>query len=285
MSPIFIEIFGFQIRYYSLMYIIAFYLGLYIGQKSAKKYGYNPDMVKSLATWVMVTGLIGARAYYIFLRWDYFKYNLMEIVAIWRGIRGLAIHGGIAGAALGLFIFSKIKKVNYWDILDLSTPSVLLGQAIGRIGNLMNGETHGVPVFTPLAVLFNGRFDEWWQSYQANPLKFNYPNLVPWGMVFPPGTPAGEEFPNILVHPTMVYEIVLNFIGFLILYFYFRNKNLGRGSISAIYVIMYGIIRAIVSFFRAEDLYFMGIKAPNIASIILILVGCSVLYLSNRKRR
>ena len=285
MSPILFTIpfINFEVRYYAIMYMIALYFGIYLGKKMAKKDGLSEKTIEDAGTWLIVSGILGARIYYIIMKWDYFKDNLYEIYAIWHGIRGLAIHGGIMGAAVGLFIFTRLRKINFWTLVDIATPMTLIGQAIGRIGNLTNGEAHGVPTFTPWLVILKGNFVEWWQTYLANPLA-NYPEIVPWGMVFPLDTPAGQEFPNMPIHPTMIYEMILNFIGFLILFFYFRRQNYAKGTIAGLYVIFYGVIRTVVTVFRADDLYFMGIRAPFLANALFIVGGSAIIYLVNKRK-
>jgi len=83
----------------------------------------------------------------------------------------MAIHGGIIGGIIGTLIYAKIKKVNPLTLGDFAAGPFILGQAIGRIGNFMNGEVHGVPTFTPLSVIFSGKFNEWWAKYHPIPRK------------------------------------------------------------------------------------------------------------------
>lgn len=113
---------------------------------------------------------------------------------------------------------------------DFAAGPFILGQAIGRIGNFMNGEVHGVPTFTPLSVIFSlkPKFYEWYSYYQSLPLseQNNYSNLVPWGIIFPSSSPAGSEFPNLALHPAMLYEMILNLIGFFIIWFVLRKKKI-----------------------------------------------------------
>ena len=93
----------------------------------------------------------------------------------------------------------------------------------------MNGEVHGVPTFTPFSVIFNlkPKFYEWYTQYQSLSItdRANYPDLVPWGVVFPTSSPAGSEFPNLALHPAMLYELVLNLIGFFYNLVYSKKKE------------------------------------------------------------
>lgn len=276
MKPYLFKIGEFELRVYSLMYIIALFLAIFIAQHDSifKKHGIlSNKQIEDFAFIELFSGLIGARIYYVLLRWDYYSKSLKEIPAVWHG--GLAIHGGIIGGLIGVYIYSKIHKINVFVLTDMIVSPLILGQALGRIGNFANGEIHGVPTFTPLRVIFSGKFNEWWAMYNKLDIisQSKFKPLVPWGVVFPIDSPAGSEFPMYPLHPAMLYEMVFNFIGFLLLWFYFRKKEYKSGILSMIYLIMYAIIRIFVSAFRAEDLLLCGIKMPYIISIIMIIIA------------
>lgn len=160
MNPIFLKIGPLEIRYYGLMYAISFMIAIYFGKKWAEKKGINGIVFENFAFITIISGLIGARLYYVLLSLNYYLNNPLDIIAIWKG--GLAIHGGIIGGFLGALFYSKKHKLNLWNLTDISAPFLLLGQGIGRIGNLMNGEIHGVPTFTPWNIIFSrqSRFKE-----------------------------------------------------------------------------------------------------------------------------
>lgn len=275
MKPYLFKIGSFEIRIYSLMYILGLFIAIYLAKRDevAKKRNVPINLIEDFAYFEIFSGLIGARIYYVLLSWDLYKDNILEVFKVWKG--GLAIHGGIIGGIIGAYIFSKIKKINFWVLTDMAVGPLLLAQALGRIGNLANGEIHGFPVITPLSVIIKGNFNTWWESYQKLNIieKLNFKPLVPWGIVFPPGTPAGNEFPNMALHPAMLYESILNLIGFILIWFVFRKKEYKIGVLSFIYIIIYGINRIIVSTFRVEDLHVFGIRAPYIISILMITIG------------
>lgn len=151
----------------------------------------------------------------------------------------------------------------------------------------MNGEIYGVPTFTPFKVIFTlkPKFYEWYSYYLSLPFseKMNFKEKVPWGIVFPESSPAGNEFPNMALHPAMFYELILNLIGFLFIWFFLKNKKSADGTIACSYIIIYSIIRIFVSFFRAEDLMFFDIRAPHLISIILITISLVTIKIINRK--
>ncbi len=276
-----------KIHYYSLMYIIAFFLGIFIASrdKVAEARGIkDKKIIEDFAFWVMISGLIGARLYYVLFKLSSYMERPLSIFAVWEG--GLAIHGGIIGAFIGAVIFAKRKNMNLWVLTDMGVGPLLIGQAIGRIGNYANGEIEGVPTFTPWSVILKGNFEQWWNQYQTMSIdmKSGFKELVPWGIVFPSGTSAGDSFPNVPLHPAMFYESILNVIGFSLLWFYFRKKGYKPGVLTMIYLVMYALIRSLVSFFRVEDLSFFGvIRAPHLISIIMLILAFIGIKYFNKK--
>jgi len=288
MHPVLINIFGFEIRFYGLLIALGFILALYVAKYHAKSEGDDPQLIENYAFLALFCGVLGARLYYVFFNWGYYSQHPSEILATWKG--GLAIHGGIIGGVIGTCIYGKIKKINPLELGDYIAGPFLLGQAFGRMGNFMNGEVHGVPTFTPLKVIFNLKpiFYQWYESYLQLPImeKLNYKELVPWGVIFPESSPAGSEFPNIPVHPTMLYELILNFLGFLFIFFILRKKtNRSTGFLWWSYLIIYSINRIFVSFFRAEDLMFYGFRAPHVISVILIIIALIGMKLTKNTRK
>lgn len=285
MNPILFSIGKIKITYYGLMYAISFILGIELGKKYGKEKGLLPEDIENYAFVAMVSGLIGGRAYYVLFNLDYYLSYPADIIAVWKG--GMAIHGGIIGGIIGTIIYGRLKKIKPLQLTDIAAPALLLGQAIGRIGNFMNGEIYGVPTFTPFKVIFSlkPKFYEWYSYYNSLPFaeKIKYNDNVPWGIVFPGSSPAGMEFPNVAVHPAMFYELILNFFGFVFLWFYLKNKEVKTGTVTAAYIIIYSLIRIFVSFFRAEDLMFYGFRAPHVISVVLIAAACVLLYTINNK--
>lgn len=286
MRPYLFKVGNFELRVYSLMYILALFIAIFLAKhdKLAKKRGITDNkQIEDFAFITLFSGLIGARIYYVILKWDYYSKMLYEIPMVWKG--GLAIHGGIIGGIIAILIFSKMHNKKFFVLTDMSVGPLILGQALGRIGNFANGEIHGVPTFTPWSVIISGKFSTWWNLYNSLPLseQAKYRPLVPWGVVFPENTSAGMEFPTYPLHPAMLYELVLNVIAFLLIWFVFRKKEYKRGILSMIYLLLYGIIRIFVSAFRAEDLLIYGFKMPYIVSAIMIICGIVGIVIINKR--
>ncbi len=287
MNPILFSIGKIKITYYGLMYAISFILGIELGKRYGKERGVSPEIVENYAFVAMISGLIGGRLYYVLFNLDYYLNYPSDIIAVWKG--GMAIHGGIIGGIIGTCIYGYIKKINPLQLGDFAAGPLLLGQSIGRIGNLMNGEIYGVPTFTPYKYIFSLKpsFYQWFDYYKTLPIseKIKITENVPWGIVFPESSPAGQEFPNLPLHPAMIYEMILNFIGFLFIWFVLRKKDYPVGVVWCSYIIIYSSIRIFVSFFRAEDLMMMGLRAPHLVSLAMIIIASIFIIFLNKKKQ
>ncbi|MGL6064167.1 MAG: prolipoprotein diacylglyceryl transferase [Fusobacteriaceae bacterium] len=287
MNPIFLQLGPIKIYYYGLMYALSFFIGSELAKRKGKEQGIPVGITENYAFIAMFSGLLGGRLYYVAFNLPYYLSEPSQILAVWNG--GMAIHGGIIGGIIGTIIYSKIKKINAFQMGDLVAPSLILGQALGRIGNLMNGEIHGVPTFTPWNIIFTikPKFVQWYSYYNSLPIadKMNFKELVPFGLIFPGSSTAGQEFPNLPLHPAMMYESVLNFIGFLFIWFILSKKKYAKGTTWWSYIIIYSFIRIFTSFFRAEDLMMYGIRAPHFISLVLIGISTGIIIYINRKNK
>jgi phosphatidylglycerol:prolipoprotein diacylglycerol transferase len=241
MHPVLVTIGPIQIRFYGLMYVMAILVGYFFVKSEVKRKDMDltPDDVMNFIFWVVLGGVIGARIYYVAFNWEYYWPDLREIVAIWHG--GLAIHGGILGGLAAGFVYTGRKRIPFLRGADVVAPSLILGQAFGRLGNFMNGDAHGLPT------------------------------KMPWGIVFPPGSIAGDQFPNIPLHPTMLYELAINLAIFVFLWT-IRKRPAKDGFIISLYLILYSVGRFIVSFFRADSLMIGQIRAAHLISIVIIAI-------------
>ncbi|MDR2869395.1 MAG: prolipoprotein diacylglyceryl transferase [Deferribacteraceae bacterium] len=316
MHPYLLKIGSFELRIYSLMIIAAVFIALHFASKRAQAIGLQPRLIENGMIITFICGVLGARLYYVVFNWSYFGSNPSEILAVWHG--GLAIHGGIILGVLAGVIFCRRQKLSVLQIADLLAPFMLLGQGIGRFGNFANGEAHGVPTLIPPSVIFQMKpdFTGFWHNtlnqlnVSANPSALTqlYESIassapaqvlyrgkeyllreyVPWGISFPPkyNSLTYQEFGSMPVHPTFFYEMILNFIGaFVLLRLWRKDENLGTGKVASLYLVFYGLIRGFVTFFRADDLMFGPIRAPHMASLLLIAGGVALYVLMKRRQR
>lgn len=302
MMPYLFKIGNFELRIYSLMIIIGLLLTLYITRKKMEKMGYKQEYFENMIIVVFIAALLGARIYYVMFNWEYYKNDPLEIFKVWHG--GLAIHGGVILGFVASVIYAHYIKIKVMFFGDLIAPWLLFGQGLGRFGNFANGEAHGVPTIIPPDIIFRLKpiFTDFWATVlntfnlSNNPESISKLNdivkngaevtfqgrvyelkeYVPWGISFTNKyMPAAyRDFGTLPVHPTFFYEMILNFTGAFIMFLFWRNdKNISTGLIFGIYLISYGLIRAFVTMFRADDLMLGVLRAPHVASLAFVSIG------------
>ena len=148
------SIFGIDIYWYAILIITGVLIGAKFAQKEFVKRGFEEDFVYDMLFVILPIAIIGARTWYVIFEWDMYKNNPIQILNFRAG--GLAIHGGILFAIIGLYFYAKKKEIPLIDLLDILAPSLAFGQAIGRWGNFVNGEAHGTPTNLPWAIIVDG---------------------------------------------------------------------------------------------------------------------------------
>ncbi len=212
-DPVFLRIGGLEIRYYGLIFAIGFLLVLWLSTKLAEKRKIDKNMILDAAIWTIIGVIVGARFVYVFVYNPmYYLHHLAEIPVLWEG--GIAFHGGLLGAIIGLFLFCKKRKMHFYDIADIFLVALPIALALGRVANFINGELVG---------------------RVAN---------VPWAVDFGDGLPR---------HPSQLYESFKNFVLFFIMFSASKIKNLKRGTLFWLFVLLYGLFRFMIEFFRAPD--------------------------------
>lgn len=253
MSPVMISIGNFEIRWYSVFILIAFFVATYLIEKEAKRFEIDKNYIFNLLFWTLIFGIIGARIYYVMFDWEYYSNNIGEIIKIWNG--GLAIHGGIIAGLLTILIYTKKYKQRTVRYLDFIVVGLIIGQAIGRWGNFFNSEAHGIA--TSLEHL----------------KKLHIPNFIIKGM----------KINGVYYTPTFLYESIFCLIGFIIICLIRRNKYTKVGTPTALYLIIYGIIRFFIERSRTDALMFCGFKIASIVSVIMIIIGIIMLIINSKK--
>lgn len=240
MHPVLFRIGSLAVRYYGLMYVIAITVGaiLFAREVRRKALPLSSDDILDVLLWTIPLAILGARLYFVAFQWSYYGRHPLDILKVWEG--GLAIHGGAIAGILTVYVLSRVKRIPFWGLTDAISPSLILGQAIGRIGNLMNGDAYGLPT------------------------------TLPWGIHFPPDSPAGQAYPGQATHPSMIYEMIANLLIFAYLW-RIRKKGYRDGFLTAMYFILYSLGRSLVSFSRGDDLMLGPIRAPHAASILFVL--------------
>ncbi|MFC0525482.1 prolipoprotein diacylglyceryl transferase [Pontibacillus salicampi] len=244
LSRVLVELGPLTIYWYGVIIAVGAYLGLLLALKESERLGLKKDIFIDLVVFAIPISIISARIYYVVFEWErYAGRPFMEIIAIWEG--GIAIHGAIIGAVLTGLVFARVRKVSFWQLVDIAAPSIILGQAIGRWGNFMNQEAHGGPVTEE----FYNNFMQYLPDFIVNQMAIG----------------------GILYHPTFLYESVWNILGFIFL-LVLRRYNPMRGEVFLSYVIWYSFGRYFIEGMRTDSLYIIGnLRTAQVISIVLIL--------------
>lgn len=226
---------GKDIYWYGIIICAGFILAaLYVSSRT-KEFGITSDNLMDCLIICVPLGIICARIYYVVFEWSYYAEHPSEIIAIWKG--GIAIYGGIIGTLIGLFVYSRVKKLSFASLCDLAAFGLLIGQCIGRWGNFVNGEAHGGPT------------------------------SLPWGMTIDGGS---------MVHPTFFYESLWNLIGFILLHFSSKKRKF-KGEMALLYVAWYGAGRAWIEGLRTDSLYIGPVRVSQLLAAISCIAAIAVL--------
>ena len=255
-SPVLIDLGLFQIRWYSLAYILGIAIGWVYAIKIIKKleknkYNFIPikkshfdDLIIYLVLGIVVGGRLG---YAIFYNFEYYSQNFFEIFKLWRG--GMSFHGGLLGVIASIIFFSKKTKTNFFKFADIVSCVAPIGLFLGRIANFINGELYGKI------------------------------STLPWAIIFPNGGSVAR-------HPSQIYEAILEGIILFILINYLALKKqflFKTGYISGFFLVSYSILRILSENFREPDihlgLFFNYFSMGTLLSYITFLAGCFIIFL------
>ena len=245
------EIFGVHIAYYGLIIASGLLVGIILCDFLCRKRGYDTNIPYVLVLFVVPLAILGARFYYIVFSDQLTMSDFFNFSS--GGFQGLAIYGAEIGGLIGVIIYCTIKKCSVFAITDLIVPALILGQSIGRWGNFFNQEAFGIVT-------------DW--------------TLFPFAVYID----ALQEYHL----ATFFYESILNLIGFFILLtIFFKQKK--HGTVTASYLIWYGIVRALIEPLRTDSLIFPGTsvdfvfnRISFVLSIALVVVGVVLLYLNKK---
>jgi phosphatidylglycerol---prolipoprotein diacylglyceryl transferase len=235
-DPVAINIGIFQIRWYGIIMAFGFIMAYFISQKLAKYRNISKEDMSDYYIYFLVSSIIGARLWAVILNYQNYITNPLEIFAVWHG--GMAIHGGIAGAVIATYYFTKKRNINFYDIADIMVIPTALGLALGRIGNLINQEFYGTPT------------------------------SLPWGIYF-------DNLPE-KRHPSQIYESLKNLLIFSITLKLFLFKKLKRGTIFWIFILLYSLLRFSIEFLKDMST-FLSLTYGQIISIPLIILSIIML--------
>ena len=250
LNPILINFGFFEIRWYSLAYILGILIGWWIAKRiiffkiENRTVVFDIKIFDDLISYIIISIIIGGRlGYIVFYNSSYYFNNPLDIFKIWQG--GMSFHGALMGVILGTYLFAKRIKINSFFFLDVIASVAPLGIFFGRVANFINGELYGKP------------------------------SNILWSVIFP-------EVDKVPRHPSQLYEATFEgIILFIILISVVYKKETKTGVVSALFMILYGFFRIVAEQFREPDvqigylfdLFSMG----SILSFFMILIGLFIL--------
>ncbi len=251
---------GFEVKYYGIIIGIGILCGYLLACCCGKREKISSDTIIDFLLYALVFSIIGARLYYVIFSWDYYKENPLQILNTRGG--GLAIYGGVIAAFLTLYVYTRVKKMSFFQMADCCVPGLVLGQIIGRWGNFFNCEAFGgysdgfLSMWILKSRVYAGYITE---ELNRNTAFFD-----------------GAEY--IRVHPTFLYESMWN-LGVLLLLLLAHRKKMFHGQIFWMYLGLYGLGRVWIEGLRTDQLILgsTGIPVSQLLSACLILVSAGVL--------
>lgn len=253
------------VRWYGAIIAFGFLLAVLFGGRIAYKWKINLDKMIDVLLYGTIGGILGARLYYVAFKWDYYGQHLSEVFKIWEG--GLAIYGGIIGGLLAAFIICKAEKLNFFNLLDMASMSLLIGQGIGRWGNYANQEA------------FGSITNRNWGMMSDTVAEYISEHASYFGLGNVENVKQYIADNDIYVHPTFFYESVWCLLGFLVLYIIMRKRRKFSGQLFLCYGVWYGFERMVVEGLRSDSLYIANtsIRVSQVLSAVLMLVSLVLL--------
>lgn len=222
MDKIAFHVGSWPIHWYGVLVAMGFIAGLWTASRRGLRDGFAPERVLDAGPWMIIGAILGARTLYVATYWkeSFAGQPLSEIFMIQHG--GLVFYGGLIGAAAAVILYTRIRHMALWKFADVLSPSIALGYVFGRLGCLMNGCCYGREC------------------------------SLPWAIRFPVGHethPAGG--PAQPVHPTQIYDALLNLALYGFLAWLYRRKKFD-GQVFAVYLVCYAFTRSLVEYFRGD---------------------------------
>jgi phosphatidylglycerol---prolipoprotein diacylglyceryl transferase len=249
-DPVLVTIGGLKVHWYGIMIAIGLYVGIQVALREADRRGINRDQLMNLALLAAVLGIIGGRLYYVVQNNpSFYLHHPIEIIAVWQG--GMAFFGAMFGGAVAVAIASWRWHLPFWSLLDVGAIGLTIGQAIGRIGNIINGDIVG---------------------YKTNGWGFEYTNPNTFGP------------PNVPVQPASLYELLISLTLFIVLW-NLRTRVHPNGMLAMIYLVLYSVSQFFIFFLRDNIVILGGLKQAQVTSLVVIALTLPVIAYLLRSER
>ena len=267
-DPTAFRLFGFQIQWYGIIITLGLILALIYVLPRMKRFGLDSDRAIDVIIGGVLGGIVGARVYYVLMKWDEYKWDWKAIINTRNG--GLAIYGGIIGAFIVGYIIARIRKVRALPMLDITALGLLIGQGIGRWGNFVNQEAFGTNTDS-----FLGMTGGTIQRTISGSMQVG-------GDMYENGLNMLWDKP---VHPCFLYESVWCLLGFVILSFWSKRRKYD-GQIFLMYLAWYGAERFFVESLRTDSLMLGNMRVSQALSAVIFVTSVilQIIFFVKRKR-
>ena len=252
-DPVAFQIMSFEIRWYSLAYIVGIIMGWLLCKKILIQKSDINEKFDDYITYLVIGMIIGGRlGYIIFYNFSYYINNFFDIFKVWEG--GMSFHGGLIGIIVASILFSKKNNQDSFLYMDLVSLVAPIGIFFGRLANFINSELYGTPTDIPWAVTF-------------------------------------IQVDNLSRHPSQLYEAILEGVILFIILMYFKNKDYLKkpGLISGLFLIFYSLFRFFIEFVRVPDeqlgYLIFELSMGQIISLIFFVIGIILFYFKNENKQ
>ena len=249
-SPIAVQFWIVTIRWYGVGYAVAFLVGLWLVGRYMRYRDITEASWGTLAFWSIVLGLVGARLYYdVQNGFGYYLTHPQDILAVWQG--GMAYFGAVFTVPFLVFIWTRVRRLPFWVFADAAALFAAVGQPIGRLGNIVNGDIVG------------------------------YPSDLPWAMRYTHPQSLAPQL-GVAYQPAAAYELLLGLVMLTVLLLLWRYRRPQPGALFVLYLPMYAVSQFIVFFWRANSITAFGLKQAQLSAIVLFALSMVVVVLWRR---
>jgi phosphatidylglycerol---prolipoprotein diacylglyceryl transferase len=242
-DPVIFRYSSIAIRWYGVMIALGIALGIWVALREARRVGLDEDAVYNTALWGVVGGLLGSRLFHVLDRIDFYLQNPSTVLSIQQG--GLAIWGGVIGGLAAGAAYCRWAKLPLARVADVAAPAILVGQLVGRVGSIVNGDAYGAAADLP------------WSFIYVHP-----DALIP---------DLGEP-----THPYPLYEIVWN-LAVLGIIWRLRRDGRPEGTVFLGYLLLYSLGRFVLTFVRQETLLLFGLQQAQVLAVLVALLAAPAL--------
>lgn len=250
LDPAIVRLGHLQIGWYGVFIALGIGIAVWLTAREAKRRGISPELIYDGVLWIVVAGIVGARLFHVIDNWSLYAADPAAIF----GTAGLAIYGALTGGFIAVLIYTTVRHLPLWRLLDAAAPALPLAQAVARIGCFINGDNYGVPTNPPLP----------WSVTWTNP-----------NAMVPDRTVAYQ--------PAQLYEAVWDLIVFAIIW-RLRTRVKTDGVLFLIYAMLYSFGRFFISFVREDNVYFWNLRQAQIIALVVMAAAIPLALWLNRRQ-